>query len=591
MSAHPRLVADPEPERPPEPLVRLSGLTLEQLRHTRDVPAAARRLLVPQFVETFEWRAMRTHLPLRLVTPPEVRPWRARPCRSHYVWQPPEDLSQAEAWAGLDDFDLLLRVFDLSAWRAILGQRFASTYGPPVFDPVSLGLAWLLAQWRNWSWVQVITELHSPERGAGYCARLGFEPQDLPSAATLRDARTATRPQWFIQCADSLVAGLRALEIIPRHSTFPGDAPARGVSLATDSQLIAARSRMRCAYQNSRCFGPRAQRQCAARAKGKAGCDCTTQACDLHCRWATARDPEAAFVWYVGSNQPGADTRQEQDGAGADEASAAPRGKPHFGYKAKAFQILDDRLSTYWVLSGPFVAANRNDHLQTIPGLSDLRRRFPELVLGELLGDAGEGFDDVLRYVHDELHALRMIDQRRQAADDDPAACLRRGYDAQGTPLCPCGYRLRCNGHDYAREDTKWVCRQRCLARATPDVVIPDRPLPDMRACPYRTAHRPLGQVVCVGATLPDGSVRLARDLRVGSPSWTLRQGRQSYAESRNACQARRDLKRSPWYGLANSAKATYLGDILTNALSVVRCVREATREAARRAGAVTQGG
>ena len=38
-----------------------------------------------------------------------------------------------------------------------------------------------------------------------------------------------------------------------------------------------------------------------------------------------------------------------------------------------------------------------------------------------------------------------------------------------------------------------------------------------------------------------------------------------------------RGLKRSPWFGLANSTKANYLGDILTNALNVARFVREAT--------------
>ena len=55
---------------------------------------------------------------------------------------------------------------------------------------------------------------------------------------------------------------------------------------------------------------------------------------------------------------------------------------------AAAFEILDDRLCTYWPLSGPFVPANRNDHLQTIPGFRDLQDRFPDLVIGEVTGDA-----------------------------------------------------------------------------------------------------------------------------------------------------------------------------------------------------------
>ena len=251
---------------------------------------------------------------------------------------------------------------------------------------------------------------------------------------------------------------------------------------------------------------------------------------------------------------------------------------------------------TYWPLSGPFVAANRNDHLQTIPGFRNLQRRFPHLKIGEVLADAGEGFDQVLSFIHDDLHALRLVDQRAQVNDDDPWTCLKRGYDAQGTPLCPHGYRLAFNGHDYRRGDSKWVCRRRCQHQGKADIPLPvpakpsaptpgkseTSPLPSdataqASTCPYRTSANALGYLVPVGLALPDGNIRLARDLNVDSPTWTLRQGRQSYAESRNANQARRNLKRSPWYGLPNSAKANYLGDILTNALNVARFVREAT--------------
>jgi hypothetical protein len=86
------------------------------------------------------------------------------------------------------------------------------------------------------------------------------------------------------------------------------------------------------------------------------------------------------------------------------------------------------------------------------------------------------------------------------------------------------------------------------------------------------------------GLRLPDGSIRLARDLPVASPSYGLRQGRQSYAESRNAGQERRHLKRSPWYGLPNSVKATCLGDTLRVILAgnIARLVREATLAHAR---------
>ncbi|NLE77572.1 MAG: hypothetical protein GX605_12595 [Chloroflexi bacterium] len=252
--------------------------------------------------------------------------------------------------------------------------------------------------------------------------------------------------------------------------------------------------------------------------------------------------------------------------------------------------MLDDHLFTYWPLPGPYAAANRNDHLQTIPGFESLRRRFPTLSIGEVTADAGEGYDAILRYIYTKLHALRLVDPRAALGDADPLTCLTRGYDAQGVPLCPHGYRLAFNGHDYTRHDSKWVCRQRCHRQPQPDIQLPPpapaaaRPLapPAWARCPYRDPTQPLGQVVRVALRLPDGSIRLARDLPVTSPTYQLRQGRQSYAESRNASQQRRHLKRSPWFGLPDSAKATYLDDILILAGNVARFVREATLAHAR---------
>ena len=557
------------------PFQSLVSLSRAQLAATREVPAAQRRLLTEHFVQAFHWDTVQPHLPFRLPVPAAVPAWRPRRCRSHYVWLPPAAVRSAADLAGWDDFDLVLRLFDFTAWRPILGQRFRSQFGPPPFDPVSLGLAIWLARWRNWSWPQLVTELAAPERGQDYRRRLGFALSDLPAAATLRTALDATADAWCLQCHDSLAAGLMALSLIPTQATFPDDPPQRGVSVATDSQLIAARSHLRCRYQTAACFAPRLQRTCAAQAAGKAGCACATDVCTDHCRYATARDPQAAYVYYTGSNRAGA--RPDQDAA----TKSPPKGKPHFGYKAKAFEILDDRLFTYWPLAGPVVPANRNDHLQTIPGLQDLQRRFPALRIGEVTADAGEGYDEILRFIHDELHALRLVDLRQTDGDADPTVCLTRGYDAHGTPLCPFGYRLAFNGHDYRRGDSKWLCRQVCYHQRKPDFGLPTGAA-DPQTCPYRTPHGALGYLVRVGLTLPDGNIRLARDLKVDSPTWTLRQGRQSYAESRNANQTRRGLKRSPWYGLANSAKAQYLSDTLTLATTVARLVREATTAADR---------
>ena len=164
--------------RPESPFHRLVGLTRGMLRDTRDIPAAERRLLTPYFIETFDWSAVRPLLPLRLVVAPtqpepgsqvaaHLPVWQPRRCRSYYQWLPPDDIRSEKDLVGLDDFDLILRLYDFSAWRSILGQRFASHMGPPPFDPVSLGLGWLLALWRGWDWLQLITELNNPERGAG----------------------------------------------------------------------------------------------------------------------------------------------------------------------------------------------------------------------------------------------------------------------------------------------------------------------------------------------------------------------------------------------------------------------------------------
>ena len=147
----------------------------------------------------------------------------------------------------------------------------------------------------------------------------------------------------------------------------------------------------------------------------------------MHCRLATARDPEAAFVFYTGSNPPTSTPAPAAPSVSTEAAPATPaRGKPHFGSKSKSFNIIDDRLFTYWPISGPFVPANRNDHLQTIPGFRALQQRFPFLKIGEVIGDAGEGFDDILGFVHTDLHALRSIDVRHHEQDDDPLAVAQQ---------------------------------------------------------------------------------------------------------------------------------------------------------------------
>lgn len=374
--------------------------------------------------------------------------------------------------------------------------------------------------------------------------------------------------------------GLMNYQLIPTHSTFPGDPPEAGVSLSTDCQLLGSRSRMKCSHQAPACSQPAAHRTCPARLAGREGCACDTPACYEHCRFAAWQDPEAAYVYYSGSNQPGPNPNRTLS---PKEASSPPRGKHHFGYKSKAFNIIDDRLFLIWPLTGPCTPANRNDHLLTIPGLQELHQRFPALQVGEFLGDAGEGFDEILEYVHDDLQALRTIRLRHADGDEEPLTCLARGYDQNGIPLCPHGYRLSSNGHDYQRQATKWVCRLKCMHQPDPD--IPGAaPAISASTCPFADPEHPLGFSLTTTLTLPDGSIRLARDIPVGSETWQLRIGRQSYAESRNATQARRQLKRSRAFGLPNTARAMLLSDTLSLAFNLTRLIFEASRHAMQQA-------
>ena len=119
-----------------DPFSSLPRLSRAEFAASRARPAGERRLQLPDFVETFCWENVRPQLPLQLSMPDTAVAWRGRHCRSYYHWLP-TDCPEIGNW---DEFDLMLRLFDFSPWRAYLAQRFRSQYGPPPFDPVSVGL-------------------------------------------------------------------------------------------------------------------------------------------------------------------------------------------------------------------------------------------------------------------------------------------------------------------------------------------------------------------------------------------------------------------------------------------------------------------
>ncbi len=194
------------------PFQGLSNPTRAELAAGREVPASERRLQLPNFVEMFHWETICQHLPLKLPAPGQSPAWKGRWCRSYYQWMAP---THGETLLSLDDFDLMLRLFDFSAWRPYFAQRFHSQYGPPPFDPLSLGLSLFLAHHQTWTWARLACELRSPTRGQDYCTRLGFDLSDLPVASTFRMAFGETAADWFTACQTSLAQGLMDYQLIP----------------------------------------------------------------------------------------------------------------------------------------------------------------------------------------------------------------------------------------------------------------------------------------------------------------------------------------------------------------------------------------
>jgi hypothetical protein len=324
--------------------------------------------------------------------------------------------------------------------------------------------------------------------------------------------------------------------------------------------LHEAHSNLDCADVTATCYQP-ALRPCPARAAGREGCACHDAACAEVCRRATPADREARFIHYAGCNKE-ADLPHHADRAGRDV----------YGYASNPDRLLDDRFACAWTLRTGLHPAN-SDERQLFPtSFAALHTRFPWLRIGEVLADAALGYQPCLDPIW-HCGALRMVDIRAAEGDDQPAVQLRRGYDQNGHPLCVHGYPMRPNGHDYDRRRTKWCCHQACRHDTT-------RPAPD---CPFAGAAPAHGQIVNVGRTLPDGSVRLAREVPYGSDTWKARYGRRNLSESRNASLEGMGLKRLRTSGLTHGRQEIAIADFLDNLRTLGRLVQEATLRAAKR--------
>jgi len=516
--------------------------------------APQKRAAHPDFVPTFSLDALRDRLPLRFPVPAEVPPSPKRRYRSHYRYLGPAELAVPAVLATLTVFEVALQLIDFSPLRNFLAQCYTqSAKGQVPFDPVSLFLCVCLRRELHCGW-RALAKLLAGEHGAGWRRLFGFQDGITPSASGLRFFFHTVGRDQIEELCPLFTDLLHQAGLLPERSTFPADPPERGVTISHDLMLHEAHSTMRCSDVTDTCYQP-APRPCPAQTEGKEGCDCATDACAEVCRRATSLDREARYIHYTGCNQ-------EADLLSGDYGS----GRDVYGYASTADRLLDDRFACAWTIHTTFSPANSDERELFPTTFAQLQTRFPYLPIGEVLADAALGFACCLDPIW-EAGALRLVDIRADAHDDDPETQLRRGYDDKGHPLCVHGYAMSPNGHDYERRRTKWCCEKACRNALK-------QPPPD---CPYLDLEHKHGQVVNVGRTLPDGCVRLAREVPYASPTWKQRYNRRNLSESRNSAQEGMDLKRLPSCGLDRAGKEVAIGDFLDSLHTLGRLVQEAT--------------
>jgi hypothetical protein len=606
MKSAPLRLPDPAPMPGSPPLLLASADMPSGIPALAEVEGAKsareKRAESPLFPLTWSLGALAPVLPLPFPVDPALPPSPKVRYRSAYCPPEPGPLFDEDRRNGMSDFELAVHLIDFSALERPLAQFYVpSARGQTPFHPVSMFLAVALRIESGQSWRKVAALL-SGENGAGYRRLFGFAQGDTPSASGLRYFYQSVGPEPFAQLGPAWAQMLRAAGLFPLAATYPGDPPDRGVTMTQDGMLHEALSRPACQLATDQCYQPlegraegqgppeqaaapaletapptpgasdplggRSLRPCRARRNGHEGCLCDTAACQEQCRRASSLDAEARFIHYEGRNKTaGPDSPRH---SGKDEHKSS--GRNVFGYRSVADRVLDDRWSAAWTVSSDLHPANIDEASLFLAGLAFLALHLPWLKIGEWLDDAAIGFEACLKAIW-RLGALRMVDIRADKADGDFEACLRRGYDGRGYPLCAHGYAMAPNGYDRERRRAKWTCNQACRR----EVRREGEPVSPPSGCPYLDETRPLGQVRNVALTFPDGSTRLAREIPYGSAAWKARYGRRNLSESRNGQLEMMGLKRMRSFGLERARKDIRLADFLLNLRTLGRLVREAS--------------
>lgn len=563
--------------------------------------ATQKRAHEPLLPALWSLDALTPHLPFPFPTPPDLPPSPKPRYRSHY--RPPDPATLPADLSGLTAFELAAHLIDFSPLEPELAQMYRpSAKGQVPFHPVSMILAVCLRHETTRGWRGLATVL-AGENGHGWRNLCGFADGVTPSASGLRHFFQRVGPAFFAELCPRVTDLLRQHHLFPEQSTFPGDPADRGVSVTQDGMLHPARSRPRCPRATDACYQPlpppalppddappesaparflstddtlpraaeSSGRPCRARITQRDGCACDTPACAQRCWRASVLDAQARFIHYAGHN--GKHAKPPDASAARTDQHTHRTGTNVFGYRSVADRVLDDRFAVAWTVQSHLYPANTDERSIFADRLDRLTTRFPDLAIGEWLDDAAVGYGECLNALWD-LGALRMVAIRADRGDDDPEICLRRGYDGQGCPLCVHGYRMRSNGYDAARRRHKYVCAQACRREPRRE----NEPVAPVAECPYLEADHPLGQVVNVGRSFADGSVRLAREIPYGSPTWKTRYGRRNLSESRNGQMEGLRLKRMRSYGLERNTKEVHIADFLVNLHTLGRLVREATK-------------
>jgi hypothetical protein len=547
------------------------------------------------FVRQCSVEGLRSALPLLWPTPPGTPPSPKRDYRSHYVYLGWHDLTDPQAWTTLSDFDLVLRLVDFSGLRPVLAQRlgWTSACGKCPFDPLSM---FLLTSWQivnGWSRAEALRNIQHP-RYADYAQRFGFENGLFPSEGGMRyflttlgrlsevDGDTVTVELDYgdgveiaVQYLNQLIAASVML-ILDAHLVTPEAWQKAWV--CPDGMIHDAASRMRCTSVQDSCYRPTSSanpRPCPAKEKDdpRRGCDCDTVACAAICQYAPARDAQARCVWYEGCNQPSA----HNPNASTDPSTQHKgKGELRYGYRSLPFQFAEPARRFSFVLLDDLLSANAREENPAAALLLQLNTFYPDLGLDVVAGDAAFGYYSFLHAIY-HCGAKRVVDLRAHSTDTDKAQWTTRGYDDKGRPICAYGYRFSSNGFDAERQCHKWLCAQACLHRATPAVQLEDVSYPP-HDCPYQDETYQHGKSLSIQETFDDYSIRLVRDIPVGTPTW-----KRFYHRARNASEDRNSdlqgwgLKRLHVYGKLRARATIALADVWLNLTTLAHLVREAT--------------